>query len=118
MQETLGAFIARKRQEKGLSQRELAVAVKVSNSTIARLERNDILLPGSDLIRALARELGVDYNYLLALTQQIDDEPEIRMIQRAAHNMSQEDKQKMVSILRLTFSKAFDHMCDDEGNPN
>lgn len=118
MHETLGELIARKRQEKGLSQRELAAAVKVSNSTIARLERNEITLPGSDLIRAMANELGLDYNYLLALTQQIDDEPEIRMIQRAAHNMSQEDKERMVSILRLTFKDAFEHIRDDEGNFN
>ena len=40
MEQTLGVVIARKRQEKGLSQRELTAAVKVSNSTIARLERN------------------------------------------------------------------------------
>ena len=116
MEETLGAVIARKRQEKGLSQRELAAAVKVSNSTIARLERNEILLPGSDLIRALSQELGVDYNYLLAMTRQIDDEPEIRIIQRAAHSMSQEDRQRMVEILRLAFRDAFADVRDDEGN--
>ncbi len=116
MQETLGDIIARKRQQKGISQRELANAVKVSNSTIARLERNEITLPGSELLRALARVLDMDYNYLLAQTQQIDDEPEIRMIQRAAHNMSQEDKERMVDILRLTFKDAFQDIRDDEGN--
>ncbi len=116
MQETLGDIIARKRQQKGISQRELATAVKVSNSTIARLERNEITLPGSELLRALARVLELDYNYLLAQTQQIDDEPEIRMIQRAAHNMSQEDKERMVGILRLTFKDAFKDIRDDEGN--
>ena len=116
MQETLGDIIARKRQQKGLSQRELATAVKVSNSTIARLERNEIQLPGTELIRALASMLDLDYNYLLAKTQQIDDEPEIRMIQRAAHNMSEEDKERMVEILRLTFREAFKDLRDDEGN--
>ncbi len=116
MQETLGEIIARKRQQKGLSQRELAAAVKVSNSTIARLEKNEITLPGSELVRALAQTLDLDYNYLMAQAQQIDDEPEIRMIQRAAHNMTQEDKERMVSILRLTFADAFKNIRDDEGN--
>ena len=116
MKETLGAVIARKRRKKELSQRELAAAVKVSNSTIARLERNEILLPGSDLIRALSEELGVDYNYLLAKTHQVDDEPEIRIIQRAARNMSKEDRQRMVEILRLIFPDAFADIRDDEGN--
>ena len=95
---------------------DIAAAVKVSNSTIARLERNEILLPGSDLIRALSEELGVDNNYLLAKTHQIDDEPEIRIIQRAARNMSKEDRQRMVEILRLTFRDAFADIRDDEGN--
>ena len=117
MPETLGDIVARLRRQKDLSQRELAALVNVNNSTIARLEKNEILLPGADLIRALAKTLGADYNYLLAHTRQIDDEPEIRMIQRAAHNMTREDKERMVQILRLTFSDAFKNVRGDEEHP-
>ena len=51
--------------------------------------------------------LKLDYNYLLALNKQIDDQPEIRMIQRAAKKMTSEDLDKMMQILNLTFSEAF-----------
>ena len=116
MQETFGKLIARKREQKDLSQRELAKIVGFSNSTIARLERDDITVPSADLLRALAGALDMDYNYLLARTGQIDDEPEIRIIQRAAKNMSQADKERMISILRLAFTDAFESIGGDEGN--
>ena len=88
MEETLGTIIARRRLDKEMSQRDLALAVKVSNSTIARIERGESIVPSNDTLRAIAQTLDLDYNYLLALCNQIDDEPEIRMIQRAAHNMT------------------------------
>lgn len=116
MEETLGTVIARQRTEKGLSQRELAQAVKVSNSTIARIERGESIVPGNETLRAIAKTLVLDYNYLLALCRQIDDEPEIRMIQRAAHHMTQEQKEDMVRLLRISFKDAFNSAGSDEGN--
>ena len=116
MEETLGTIIARRRLDKEMSQRDLALAVKVSNSTIARIERGESIVPSNDTLRAIAQTLDLDYNYLLAMTRQIDDEPEIRIIQRAAHSMSQEDRQRMVEILRLAFRDAFADVRDDEGN--
>ena len=114
MNETLGEVIARRRKQKDMSQRELAIAVKVSNSTIARIERGESIVPGNETLRAIAQTLDLDYNYLLALCDQIDDEPEIRMIQRAAHKMSQADKERMLDILRLTFQDAFSNTSTDE----
>lgn len=114
MEETLGEVIARNRIRKGLSQRELALKVKVSNSTIARIERNDFNAPTGDVLRAIAKELDVDYNYLQALNRQIDDEPDIRQIQRAARNMSPEDRERMLGILRLSFHEAFENTEADE----
>lgn len=113
MNESLGSVITRRRQQKEMSQRELAAAVNVSNSTIARIERGESIVPSNDTLRAIAQTLDLDYNYLLALCKQIDDEPEIRMIQRAAHNMSQADKERMLDILRLTFQDAFKNTSSD-----
>lgn len=117
MKTTLGEVIERKRYQKKLSQRELAAALNISNSTIARIERNEISNPGPAILRAIADILDVDYYYLLALTKQIDDEPEIRIIRRAARNLTQEDKVRMVDILRLVFPEVFRNITDDEGNP-
>lgn len=109
---TLGKYIGQKRQEIGLSQRQLAIDTNVSNSTISRIENDDGISPDNSTLKAIATRLNIDYNYLLALNKSIDDEPEIRVIQRAAKKMSDEDKKKMLDILR----KNFDDMFNDESD--
>ena len=115
MKETLAEVVSRNRQKKNLSQRELAKLVKVSNSTIARIELGKFETPSSEVLREIARVLDIDYNYLLSLNKEIADEPEIRMIQRAARNMSPADKQKMINILKASFEEAFHNVESDEG---
>ena len=107
MDESLGKVIAQRRTELGITQRELARGVKISNSTVSRIEHDDNITPDNETLRAIADFLKLDYNYLLALNKQIDDQPEIRMIQRAAKKMTSEDLDKMMQILNLTFSEAF-----------
>ena len=107
MTETLGKVIERRRTELGLTQRELARGVKRSNSTISRIESDNGLVPDNETLRAVADFLRMDYNYLLALNKQIDDQPEIRMIQRAAKNMNQEQLDQMMGDLRKQFKDAF-----------
>lgn len=114
MNETLGKVISERRTELGITQRELARGVKISNSTVSRIENDDNITPDNDTLRAIAEFLKLDYNYVLALNKQIDDEPEIRMIQRAAKNMSPEDLDKMMQILNLTFSEAFQNAGEDK----
>ena len=45
MSETLGSVISRVRTERGMTQRELAKKVEVSNSTISRIEKDDGIHP-------------------------------------------------------------------------
>ena len=61
----------------------------------------------NETLRAIADFLRIDYNYLLALNKQIDDQPEIRMIQRAAKKMNQEQLDQMMGVLRKQFKDAF-----------
>ncbi len=105
---TLGSYIARKRFAQGLSQRELAKDIQISHSTISRIEKDDGITPDNATLRALAQRLNLDYNYLLALNKSIDDEPEIRAIQRAAKKMSDAQKKKMLNILRASFEDLFE----------
>lgn len=114
MEETLGKVISSRRLELGFTQRELARGVKISNSTVSRIENDDNITPDNDTLNAIADFLKLDYNYLLALNKQIDDQPEIRMIQRAAKNMSSEELDKMMQILNLTFSEAFKNAGEDK----
>lgn len=114
MIDTLGSVIARRRTDKEMSQRELAMKVHVSNSTIARIENGESIVPDNDTLRAIAQTLHLDYNYLLALCNLIDDEPEIRAIQRAAHYMTNEQKRDMLRILQISFREAFNKAGHDE----
>lgn len=113
MSETLGSVVAARRQQMDLTQRELARKVGISNSTVSRIESDDGITPDTKTIKALAEVLGVDYYYLLALSGQIEDQPEIRVIQRAARNMDKEQKENMMTVLKAAFSVAFDNAGED-----
>ncbi len=117
METTLGSVISRKRQELDLTQRELAKKIGISNSTIARIEKDEgNIRPDTATLQAIAQALHLDYNYLLALSNQVDDEPEIRIIQRAAKKMSSEDKERMLQMLSLMFTEQFKNAGTDEDN--
>ena len=107
MKDTLGKVISNRREELGISQRELAKKVKISNSTVSRLENDDKITPDNNTLKAISEVLQIDYNYLLALNKQIDDEPEIRIIQRAARNMDQGKKEEMLKVLKKHFEEEF-----------
>ena len=107
MKDTLGKVISNRREELGISQRGLAKKVKISNSTVSRIENDDKITPDNNTLKAISEVLQVDYNYLLALNKQIDDEPEIRIIQRAARNMDQGKKEEMLKVLKKHFEEEF-----------
>ena len=111
---SLGKYIEEKRNFHGLSQRELAKEINISHSTISRIEKDDGISPDNATLKAIGNRLGLDYNYLLALNKAIDDEPEIRVIQRAAKNMSEKQKLKMLDILKDSFDDLFDEEDDVE----
>ena len=107
MDKTLGTVISGAREVRGLTQRELAKKVKVSNSTISRIEKDDGIHPDPATLKAIADVLKIDYNYLLALNGQIEDDADIRMIQRGAKNLSEDQRKKMMSMLNMMFDDVF-----------
>lgn len=113
MTQTLGQVISARRMELNYSQRELARAVKISNSTVSRIENDDNITPDNDTLKAIAEYLKLDYNYLLALNKQIEDEPEIRIIQRAAKQMDNDQKEEMLDLLRHHFDEVFNNVEED-----
>lgn len=110
---TLGAVVHRRREALGLSQRDLAKLIGVSNSTISRIEM-DAGAHDNGTLRGLSKVLGCDYNYLLALNGQIDDQPEARSIQRAMRFMTPERVRDMMTILRTAFRDEFAKAGGDE----
>lgn len=103
----LGAVIAAKRKLMGLSQRQLADQIGLNNATIARIEKDPTLDPDIRTIQLLSEALNLDYNYLLTLNETIPDDPNLRIIARAKNNMSPEEQEKMMSMLRTAFDVAF-----------
>lgn len=111
---TLGKYIAKKRELEKLSQRELAKDIQISHSTISRIEKDDGISPDNATLKAISKRLKLDYNYLLVLNKAIDDEPEIRIIQRAAKKMTAEEKNEMLNMLKGSFDELFDEEDDIE----
>ncbi len=61
----IGAFIARNRKKKGLTQEQLGERLGVTNKTISRWE-NGNYMPDLSMLEPLSRELGITLNELLA----------------------------------------------------
>lgn len=70
----IGDSIARIRQEKELSQGEFAQMLPIAVSTLAQIERGEIVTPSSPVIKAIAKALGVSESSLRSLLPQ-DAEP-------------------------------------------
>ena len=104
---TLGEVIKNQREALGLNQRELALAVSINNSTISRIEGNQVTTADPTTLKAIAAKLNLDYNYLLTLNKTIDDQKEIRIIARASKKMSDTDRKKMLKFLKSEFKEAF-----------
>jgi transcriptional regulator with XRE-family HTH domain len=69
---TFGEKILVLRHRRGWSQRKLGEEAQINPNTIARLERDEIKDPGSQLLVRLARTLQTSIDYLLGLR---DDDP-------------------------------------------
>lgn len=67
------------RNDKGISQRELAERIYVTRSTVARWESGS-RLPDAVMISRLSKYLDTDINTLLSATMESDDAPNIIMV--------------------------------------
>ena len=64
----IGAEIKSKRAEKGYTQDELAAAVGISRNYISDLE-NERYIPSVKTLSQLAKELGMDLNFLMEMSE-------------------------------------------------
>jgi transcriptional regulator with XRE-family HTH domain len=70
---TFGSRIRAARQRYGMTQTELAKRIGISKASLNQIERGKTPDPYASRIREVARVLQVDGNYLLGLTEQIDE---------------------------------------------
>ena len=85
----IASVLAAKRRMKHLSQEQLAQKVGLDISTIVRIEEKPSLEQDAPIIRLLADELKLDYNYLVSLEEESLD---IRMILPPGKRLSYEQK--------------------------
>ena len=64
-EETVGQIIARAREEKGLSKRELARIAKISDTELARIESGEREIPNPKTLRKISGHIGINYNDLM-----------------------------------------------------
>ncbi|NCB27313.1 MAG: XRE family transcriptional regulator, partial [Bacteroidia bacterium] len=101
------------REKMGMTQRELARAVNINHATISRIENNPDIVADPSTLKAIAQALLIDYNYLLSLNKTIEDNKDIRIIARASKSMSEQDRERMMEILRKNFATAFQNANSD-----
>lgn len=102
---TLGTVIAERRQNAGMSQRELARRCGMDNTTISRIERNEedtTCMPKT--LKAIAEVLDLDYIYLLALNGTIEDDRLMRLIAKGLSYMNENERDRLMMMLRDNFS--------------
>lgn len=123
--EEIGARIRLYRKSRNLSQAKLAEMIGVKQNTISSYESGE-RAPDYDTIEALAdafnctiRDLMPDKSVVSNEDWDVDsmtwaekEDETVRMLARGISKMSQENREKLLGIARITFASDF----DDEGN--
>lgn len=118
LNDTLGRVIKKKRLQLGMTLRELAAKAGVHHATIDRIETDQFKVVDPSTLVKIAEALHLDQLYLLSLNGAGVKDEDIRIIARAANKMSPEQRQKMMAILRDSFSEAFRNTESDDLDDN
>lgn len=95
------------------SQEELAEKLGMKRTNIANYEAGRVIPPGNVVV-LMSEIFGVSTDYILGLSDSLNDKTDVKdlkVIQRARTKMSDEDWNRAMKILKLSFVEAFD---DDE----
>lgn len=65
MHETVGQMIAKAREAKGLSKRELSRMANISDTELARIESGEREIPNPKTLRKISQHIDVNYNDLM-----------------------------------------------------
>ena len=65
--QNIGEAIAKARENKGLSQRQLANAVGISNAELSKKESRKRELPNTKIIKKISKHINLNYNEMLSM---------------------------------------------------
>jgi len=125
---TIGELIKKLREQKGFSQRQLALYAEVSNTEISKIESGERQNPNPEILKKIASALNVDYieffkaaGYLDPdtpspvdkITDSVSDDPELakfwdelkeredlQLLFKQTREMSPEDVKKIIRIIK------------------
>ena len=60
--QNIGEAIAREREKKGLSQRQLANAIGISNAELSKIESGERELPNPKILKKISKHIDLNYN--------------------------------------------------------
>ncbi|SDJ59210.1 helix-turn-helix domain-containing protein [Paenibacillus naphthalenovorans] len=112
---SIGNRIKALRMKKGLTQDQMAEKLGMNRANFSNYERG-VASPPGETISKIAAILNTTTDYLLGRTEDPSpleliptdpSPPEVRAIQRAAKNMSPNDRRKMLNMIRAAFEEAF-----------
>ncbi|OLN21431.1 transcriptional regulator [Domibacillus antri] len=114
----MGMRIKQKRLGIGLSQEEMSEKLGMKRTNIANYEAGRVVPPGNVLM-AMSQLFKVSTDYILGLSDEewhesATSDKDISSIQRARKNMSEDDWNRMMQIMKLSFVKAFSEEDDDD----
>lgn len=66
-EKNLGERIAKAREDKGLSQRQLAKAVNISNAELSKIESGEREVPNPKILRKLSKHIDLNYNEMMSM---------------------------------------------------
>ena len=99
-------------KERGITMTKLVDELGISESLIRKWKSTSS--PSIDKLRLIAKYFGVTVDYLIGLSdipesaEKIVNDADIISLQRAKSKMSQDDRERMMRMLRATFDKAFE----------
>lgn len=98
---SLGAHIEQLREKRGLSQRGLALKTGLSNSTINRIEKDEVHPDPTSLVK-IAKALEADVNELMLLGGYSTMPEQFVVMARKTGDLSDDAKQKVYDALNST----------------
>lgn len=101
---SFGQYLVQLREEKSMSQRKLAEAAGVTNSTISRLEA-DLVKPDPATLEKLATALNVDKSLLLTKCGYSEIPEEFVIIARKTGELSEEKRAEAYKIFNETIDR-------------